>query len=140
MSSNSCRWCKRSRTEPNPVASRRQSHPTLEWKREQGRECKTCPNVIAKWYWQTSKDQLEERLGKSPEEQLKFANRVQTWEAEKNLGKRSWNHEKFEKRRPQGTSVFVDRADEVRTEDTWVTCGRSQCTNERRAISHRANN
>ena len=89
----------------------------MEWKREQGRECKTCPNVIAKWYWQTSKDQLEERLGKSPEEQLKFANRVQTWEAEKNLGKRSWNHEKFEKRRPQDTSVFVDRTDEVRTEE-----------------------
>ena len=85
----------------------------MEWKREQGRECKTGLNVIAKWYWQTPKDQLEERLDKSPEEQHRFDNMVQMWEAAKNSGKRSWNQEK---RHPQDTSVFVDRTDEARTE------------------------
>eukprot|EP00959_Pyramimonas_sp_CCMP1952_P203516 4255790-Pyramimonas_sp.AAC.1 len=43
----SCKWCKRDQNTPQPLNHLKERNPFLCWRRQGGRECSICPNMIA---------------------------------------------------------------------------------------------
>jgi hypothetical protein len=75
-----CKWCRRPWSTPNPILKNHAIFTTLERRRERGRECKVCPNVLFKDYPECKRAGLLETFRTTQDEFENFASRVHTHE------------------------------------------------------------
>jgi len=77
-----CKWCRRSQRSPNPYTDKtRYPGEFLPWRREQGRECRSCCNWIK--VAKLSRETLE-RMMQDEEEAAKYLSAVTDYEVMQN--------------------------------------------------------
>ena len=66
LARRACKWCRRRGNTPNPLIYERGRFPYLRWRRSAGRECSSCPWVVADLTEQEKAELLSGELADSP--------------------------------------------------------------------------
>ena len=105
----SCKWCRRIRyVTPNPLRSRIVHFPTIEWRRDQGRECKSCPSFQSRHYKSCEKGKLLSDLEGNKATYDQYMKGLQSWEERLDAGDKSQLEDSINPRQKKARLVEED--------------------------------